>query len=75
MEKLFSYIISNLVDNKNSVKISVVETDYDLKFSIKTDKRERTKIIGKDGKIINSIRDYFKAISKKFNKKVYIIVE
>mgnify|MGYP001138448241 CR=1 FL=1 len=75
MVKLFSYIFSNLLDDKNSLDVTVYETEYDIKFSIKADKKEIKKIIGKDGKIINSIRDYFKAVSKKFNKKVYIIVE
>jgi predicted RNA-binding protein YlqC (UPF0109 family) len=75
MEKLFSYIFSILVGDKDAVKVSVSDTDYEIRFLVKAGQRERLRIIGRDGKVITSVRDYFKAVSKKFNKKVYISIE
>ncbi len=74
MQDLIGYIISSMVDNKNDVKLKVEEDDSTIKFIIKTNAKTRAKIIGKDGKIINTLRDYCKAVSRKFNKKVYIEV-
>jgi predicted RNA-binding protein YlqC (UPF0109 family) len=72
MNSLLSYIISSISNDSSDVKISVIEVDNDIKFIIKAGEKSKAKIIGREGKIINSIRDYLKSISKKFNKRIYI---
>lgn len=72
MNSLVSYILSSIVEDLSDVKVDLIEGDNDVKFVITTGPKSRSKIIGREGKVINSVRDYFRAVSKKFNKKIYI---
>lgn len=72
MNDLISYMISSILGDKNKVNITLVENENELRVQINADPSSKSKLIGRDGKVINSIREYLRAISKKFNKRVYI---
>lgn len=64
MEQLVRYIVQNLVSNKDAVKI-VTEQDGENTFTIKVvvDKADLGRVIGKGGKIAQSIRAIVKTAS------------
>ena len=77
MKELISFIVSNIVNNKESVNIS--ETDQSPTNSktilIKVAKEDMGIIIGKMGKTITSIRNIAKAKSIKDNTFVDIQIK
>ncbi|MDA1338045.1 MAG: KH domain-containing protein [bacterium] len=77
MKELISFIVSNIVNNKESVNVS--ETDQSPTNSktilIKVAKEDMGIIIGKMGKTINSIRNIAKAKSIKDNTFVDIQIK
>lgn len=77
MKELISFIVSNIVNNKESVNIS--ETDQSPTNSktilIKVAKEDMGIVIGKMGKTINSIRNIAKAKSIKDNTFVDIQIK
>lgn len=76
MNGVLSYIIKSLVGNVSGCRALFTESDNELRFFIKIPRSMRHMIIGKDGKIINAVRDYLKVVSKKFgNKKVFVKVD
>lgn len=74
MDQVFSYIFKVLLDEDiNQIKVKMNETENDIVFYVSASHNLRHRVIGKDGKVINAIRDYLKTISKKFgNKKVFV---
>jgi predicted RNA-binding protein YlqC (UPF0109 family) len=77
MKELISFIVSNIVNNKESVNVS--ETDQSPTNSktilIKVAKEDMGIVIGKMGKTINSIRNIAKAKSIKDNTFVDIQIK
>lgn len=81
MKDLIEFIVKNIVDNPDEVEI--VETgpeegnslgDY-REFLIKCNEDDKGRVIGKGGKIINSIRSLVQARAVKENCRVRISVE
>ena len=56
MEEILKVIISNLVDNKEAVSIEKNEVDGREIYKVKVAQDEMGKIIGRQGKIAQSIR-------------------
>lgn len=56
MEKLLEYIVKSIVDHPRVVKIEEKETEGQLSVKLTVHKEDLGKVIGKEGKIINSIR-------------------
>lgn len=77
MKELITFIISNIVKNKENVKITeIVETPTNRKtFLINVSKEDMGIVIGKMGKTINSIRNIAKAKSIKDNTFVNIQIK
>ncbi len=69
MKDVLETIIKNLVDNKSAVEIKEIEEDKKVTFEVKVDEKDFGKIIGKQGKIAQSIRTIMKSLS---NKKVNV---
>ncbi len=73
MEELVRYLVSNLVDNMDSVEISHTdESDKVTIITIKVDKDDVGKVIGRNGKVASSIRTIVKSASAKTGKR-YIV--
>lgn len=74
MVEVFSYILKSLLaDEASVVKVRVGEKEDKLFFYLTIPHRLKSRIIGRDGKVINAIKDYLKTISKKFgNKKIFV---
>lgn len=72
---LLEYIVKNLVTNPDKVEINEVETDEKMILKLKVDKSDMGRIIGKEGRIIRSIREIIYAYAMKDAKKVSVDVE
>ena len=73
MEELVRYLVSNLVDNMENVEISHTdESDKVTIISVKLDKDDVGKVIGRNGKIAGSIRTIVKSAGAKTGKR-YIV--
>ena len=73
---LVEYLIKCLVDSKEDVEISEEEIADRLVIKVKVANADMGRIIGKEGRIIKSIREIVRAYSAKENTKVSVdIVE
>ncbi len=73
MEELVRYLVSNLVDNMENVDITTTdESDKVTIITVKLDKDDVGKVIGRNGKIAGSIRTILKSASAKTGKR-YIL--
>ena len=72
MKEILQIIIENLVDDKSSVSINEVEGEKSIVFEVKVAEADMGKIIGKQGKIAQSIRSIMKAVAAKEHKRVSV---
>lgn len=70
MKELLEYIVGNIVDDKSAVNVTVTEKDDDkVDVVISVAEKDIGKVIGKQGKIILSIRTLVKAIGMRDGKR------
>ena len=72
MKEILKVIIENLVEDKDSVSIEEITENGEMKFEVKVADKDMGKVIGKKGKIAQSIRTVMKAVAGKENKKINI---
>lgn len=72
MRELVEYIVKNLVDLPDDVKVDEREEDRAYIIEIKVAAEDMGKVIGKQGRIAKAIRTVVKAASSKSPKK-YIV--
>jgi len=72
MKQLAEYIVKSLVDNPDKVVLSEVESEKTTILEIKVDDIDKGKIIGKQGRIIRSIRTILQASAAKSGKRVVV---
>lgn len=72
MKEILQTIIENLVDDKASVEIKEVAGEQSVVFEVKVAESDMGKIIGKQGKIANSIRNIMKAAASREHKRVSV---
>jgi len=72
MKEVLTTIIESLVDDKESISIKEVEGEKNTIYEVKVADSDMGKVIGKEGRIAQSIRLIMKALAAKQNKKVSI---
>ena len=72
---LVEYLIKSLVDNIEAVAITETEVDGRTVITVKVDSADMGRVIGKDGRIIKSIREIVRAYSAKNHAKVSVDIE
>ncbi len=72
MKEILEVIIKNLVQDTDSVSIEEIAKNNELKYEVRVDQKDMGKVIGKKGKIAQSIRTVMKAVAVKENKKVVV---
>lgn len=72
MKEILETIIKNLVDNPEAVEIKEVEGEKNIIFEVKVAEGDMGKIIGRQGKIAQSIRTIIRTVSNRKNKKVTV---
>jgi len=72
---LIEYLVKSLVDNKDAVVITETEDDGKTVITVKVESTDMGRVIGKDGRIIKSIREIVRAYSAKNGHKVVVNIE
>ena len=72
MKDLVLYIAKALVDNPDSVEVKEVAGEKATVIEIKVAESDRGKIIGKEGRIIKSIRTIVNSASAKTDKRATV---
>ena len=70
MKEFVEYIVKNLVDNPEQVKINEIVGKHTLIIELSVEKSDIGKIIGKKGKTINSIRTLLMSVASRNNIRV-----
>ena len=71
MEKMIEYIVRNLVNNQDAVTIESTQEDDVNVITVKVAEEDVGKVIGKNGKIAQSLRTILRSASSK-TEKIYI---
>ena len=74
-KELIEYLVKSLVDNKGAVVLTEAKEDTKTVITVKVDSKDMGRVIGKDGRIIKSIREIVRAYSAKNNDKVVVNIE
>ena len=73
MEKLVSYIVKSLVANKEDVKVEAnKENENTIILKVYVNEKDLGKVIGKNGKIANSLRNIVKSAQTDNNVKYFV---
>ena len=72
MQKLLELLVKTLVSNEDGVSVTVEENEKEITFFVKLDEADIGKVIGKNGKMANSIRTIIKSIGAKQHKKIFV---
>jgi predicted RNA-binding protein YlqC (UPF0109 family) len=73
MEDVLKVIVENLVENKDAIKIVKEEQENGIiKFKVTVAQEEMGKVIGKQGKVAQSIKSLMRAVGGKEQKKVEV---
>ena len=70
MKEFVEYIVKNLVDHPESVKIAEVGGTHTLIIELSVEKSDIGKIIGKNGKTINAIRTLLMSVASRNGLRV-----
>ena len=72
MKESLESIIFSLVEDESEVSIKEIEDGNTVKYEVRVAEKDMGRVIGKKGKIAQSIRTVMKAIAAKAEKKVVI---
>ena len=72
MEEFLRIIISNIVENKDAIEINTIDKGKSVTFEVKVAQEDMGKVIGKQGRIAQAIRNVMKAVANKEHKKASV---
>lgn len=74
-KELLEFVVKNLVTNPDKVVVSEEEKDSKIILHLTVDSADMGRIIGKEGRIIRSIREIINSYGMKNSEKVLVNVE
>lgn len=72
MKDAISFIVSKVVDNPEKVEVTEEIVEGGTEYIVHVAKEDMGKVIGKNGKVIRSIRNVMKIPAIKENKRIHI---
>jgi hypothetical protein len=72
MKELVTYIVKALVSNPDLVEVKEINGDRSIIIEVKVADGDRGKIIGKEGRIIKSIRTIVSSAAAKMDKRTSV---
>ena len=72
MKELLEYIVKQIVSKPEEVEVSETTSGNNVDLVVKVAEDDLGAVIGKSGKVANSIRSVVRISAKKFNKRVNI---
>lgn len=70
MKEFVTYLVKNLVDNPDNVDVQVIENENEIFIELRVAKEDIARVVGRGGKIINSLRTIAKVIGARFGRYV-----
>lgn len=75
MEELVKYIVEHLVTDKSQVKVSTIESgERDVTIRVEVAEEDKGKVIGKNGRIAQSLRAIVKSASNETGKRYFVTI-
>jgi len=74
-KELLEYVVRNLVNNKEVVEVEETTSEAKTVLRLKVAKEDMGRVIGKEGRIIRSIREILNAYASKNKEKVAVEIE
>ena len=74
-KELLEYVVKNLVNNKEVVEVEETTNEAKIVLRLKVAKEDMGRVIGKEGRIIRSIREIVNAYASKNKEKVAVEIE
>ena len=75
MKQILETIIKNIDENQEAVSIVEKEETEKIIYEVKVDNKDMGRIIGKQGKVANSIRTLMKSLAKDKRKVIVEILD
>ena len=72
MKALIEYLVKELVDEADQVIVTEVPGDEATTYEVHVAPGDLGKVIGKQGRIANSLRTLAKAVAMKEKRKIYV---
>jgi hypothetical protein len=72
MKETLSFIVKSIVDHPDSVSVEETEENGITILTVSVAKDDMGKVIGKEGKVIRSIRNIMKVKAMKHNKRITV---
>lgn len=72
MKELTQEIVSSIVTKPEEVVVNEFEENGSKVFEIKVDESDMSRIIGKEGRVIRSIRNVLRIAAIKRNERIFI---
>lgn len=72
MKELIEMIVKALVDNPDRVTVTQVEGERSVIFEVRVPSEDMGRVIGKGGRIANSLRTVVKAAGARQNKNIWV---
>ena len=72
MEEIVKYIVNRLVADQEKVFVESTETEKETVITVKVAKEDMGKVIGRNGKIAQSIRAIVKTASNGTGKRYFV---
>ena len=72
MEEIVKYIVDKLVENKNAVAVVSKENGDEVTITVSVVKEDMGKVIGRNGKVAQSIRAIVKTASNGLGKRYFV---
>lgn len=72
MKEIVEVIAKAIVDNPDEVVVTEREEGRSIVIELKVADEDKTRVIGKGGRVADSIRSIVNATSTKENKRVYV---
>ena len=72
MKELLTYIVSNLVENPDEVRVDENTTDTGTVFEVRVAEGDMGKVIGRQGRIVKEIRILMRAVAQRQGRKVSV---
>ncbi len=72
MKEIVEVIAKAIVDNPNEVVVTERQEGRNIVIELKVAAEDKTRVIGKGGRVADSIRSIVNATNAKDNKRVYV---
>ena len=72
MKELLTYIVCNLVENPDEVRVDENTTDAGTVFEVRVAEGDMGKVIGRQGRIVKEIRILMRAVAQRQGRKVSV---